>query len=728
MAPIPLRHKSRNLQAHRDPHGVPHVQAGSLPDALYALGYLHALDRPTQLLFGRAVAAGRGAELIADRPELFETDCFFRRMGLHLDLDRELGRLERSERTLIEGYCQGVNDGLAESGRTLPMWATGFRPEPWDAAAVMLVGRLLAFGGLVIGQLQSERLLMELIHAGVPDGALRELFSPRLDAADFDLLRRVQMSNQLSQRALELITDLPRLAGSNAWAVSPARSATGFALLASDPHLEVNRLPGIWYEASVRWPTGYLIGATLPGCPLFAVARNRSLAWGVTYMKGDTVDYFIEDCRRGGSTGWQYRRANGWHDFRLRHEPVLRKGLGPTELAVYENDVGTLEDDPSRHGAGMLLSVAWTGRSGGAAESMAAWLRLAQAPDVRHAMDVIRECAEPTLSFVLADRHGHIGLQGCGQFPVRRRPDDGLFPLPAWEEQNHWRGRLDPRWLPTAYDPPQGYVATANEAWNPPSGPLLVTQILPGYRKRRIDQVLQRMNIATLQDMQHLQYDVLSTQAEELLGRWLPLIPNPLRDRLARWDRRYSIDSREATLFHRFYIQLIVEVFGHEGSIGWKRILYLCTRAGYSMMVLQAADRLLMREDPSWIHHHDRQTIARRAAERVMGEQEQTWGEFNQFQFVDRFLGGRSVRRLLGIDSGRCAMPGCHATPFQGHVFRTAVREQTFAPSYHFVTDLGQDLVWTNLPGGPSESQFSPYYQSDLPLWKTGKYKRLAPE
>jgi penicillin amidase len=111
-----------------------------------------------------------------------------------------------------------------------------------------------------------------------------------------------------------------------------------------------------------------------------------------------------------------------------------------------------------------------------------------------------------------------------------------------------------------------------------------------------------------------------------------------------------------------------------------------------------------------------------------MGEEELTWGEFNQFRFVDRFLGHRSVRRLLGFDPGRCAMPGCHATPFQGHVFRTAVREQTFAPSYHFVTDLGQDLIWTNLPGGPSESQFSPYYQSDLALWKTGKYKRLAPE
>ena len=66
----------------RDPHGVPHIRADSWREALYGLGYMHALDRPTQMLFSRAVASGRAAELIADKPELLETDRFFRRVGL----------------------------------------------------------------------------------------------------------------------------------------------------------------------------------------------------------------------------------------------------------------------------------------------------------------------------------------------------------------------------------------------------------------------------------------------------------------------------------------------------------------------------------------------------------------------------------------------------------------------------------------------------------------------
>jgi penicillin amidase len=118
-----------------------------------------------------------------------------------------------------------------------------------------------------------------------------------LDGLDFEPLREVRIAQRLSDEALELLADLPRLAGSNAWAVSPARSATGHALPAADPHLEVNRLPPIWYEIALNWGDGeYALGATLPGCPIMAVGRTRNLAWGVTYMHADTSDFFIEDC------------------------------------------------------------------------------------------------------------------------------------------------------------------------------------------------------------------------------------------------------------------------------------------------------------------------------------------------------------------------------------------------------------------------------------------------
>ena len=65
-------------------------------------------------------------------------------------------------------------------------------------------------------------------------------------------------------------------------------------------------------------------------------------------MKGDTIDFFVEDCKPGGNSGWQYRREDEWHDFQLREESIELKGEDEPEiLPVYENSVG---DDRHRFG------------------------------------------------------------------------------------------------------------------------------------------------------------------------------------------------------------------------------------------------------------------------------------------------------------------------------------------------------------------------------------------
>ena len=120
MQAIPAKSARYEFTAERDENGVPHVHAPSWREALYAWGYLHALDRPTQLYFSRAVASGRATERIANKPELLEMDLFLRRAGLYRDLELEYKRLPAATREQLDWYCQGVNDGLLEAGRTLP--------------------------------------------------------------------------------------------------------------------------------------------------------------------------------------------------------------------------------------------------------------------------------------------------------------------------------------------------------------------------------------------------------------------------------------------------------------------------------------------------------------------------------------------------------------------------------------------------------------------------------
>lgn len=734
MKPIVLPKTQRKFSVARDSNGVPHITGATWLDALAGLGYMHAFDRGTQMFFARSVASGRAAEQIAARPEFMETDRFFRRIGLHRNLLEEVRLLDDRVFSQLTAYCEGVNDAMKGVGRSFPMWAVNFPLLPWNQQSILLVGKMLSFGGLAISQMQNERLLIELIHAGVNESLLRELFAPRLDNVDFAMVRQIKMSNQLSDEALALLIDLPRLAGSNAWAVSPRRSASGNALLASDPHLEVNRLPAIWYEAVLWWgdrAEHYVMGATLPGCPLFAIARTERLAWGVTYMKGDTIDYFVEDVRRGGDHGWQYRRGATWHDFAMREEIIAQKGGKSETLRFYESPQGVLEGEPAELGEGYQLALLWAGNLPGQGSSIAAWLNVVAAQSTEEGMAAAQTCSQPTLCWMFADRDGHIGLQSCGRFPNRGRGHFGLAPIPAWDERNHWKGWLDPSRLPKSYDPESGYLATANEEMNPPGLPMLVTQPLPDYRRRRIAERLQELSCATLKDMQDLQYDLVSIQARDMLQVFLPHLPTgPLKERLSKWDCHYDPNSREATLFHRLYIYVMIELLGTESGIGWRRMVYLSTRVGYSMMIVYTADRLLLDRTASPALNNDIERAIREAARKIMADPKADvpWSEVNGFHFADRFFGGRQVGRLLGFDSRRYPMPGNHATPFQGHVLQTATRESTFAPSYHFVTDLGTDEAWTNLPGGPSESRFSRWYKSDIGRWFSGEYKRLGLE
>ncbi len=731
MKKLRTKNARRKFRAVRDKNGVPHIEGDTQLACLYGLGYLHAIDRPTQMLFSRAVAQGRATERIADNTELLEMDQFFRRAGLYLGLQDETGKIDDAIFGQLTAYCEGLNDGMTESGRSLPMWATGFKPQPWTQEAVLLIGNLLSFGGLAIGQQQNERLLIELIQHGIDERRLRELFDPQLDQVDFELLRKVKMAHRLSDESLELIADLPRLAGSNAWAISPARSATGHALLAGDPHLEINRLPAIWYEAVLQWGDQYVMGATLPGCPLFGVARTNRLAWAVTYLKADTSDFFVEDCRRGGLTGWQYRRGEDWHDFLCRDEQIERKGGTTTSMPIYYNDVGTLECDPESAGEGQYLSVAWAGTAAGAGQAISTWLKLLGCQSTKQAMETVRDNPQPTLNWIFADRDGHIGKQASGWIPMRRAGQSGLAPASAADTENHWQGWHDAEALPRQYDPEEGFVASANENINSPGGPLYVTMQLPEYRYRRVNERLSELPLATIEDMQALQYDVVSLQARDLLAIILPNLPEgEFKKRLQEWPCTYTPESHEASLFQRLYRNILLEIFGQDsaehGGIGWRRMFYLGSRIGYSTMLLTAIDKLLQKETSHWWKHRDKGELIRRASERIKPKDEKSWSQVNAFRFTNRFFDGHRAGRLLGYRSAEMAMPGNHATPFQGHLFRSAKRESTFAPSYHFVTDLGSDEAWTNLPGGPSESRFSRYYKIDIPNWVAGQYKRLA--
>jgi penicillin amidase len=498
-----------------------------------------------------------------------------------------------------------------------------------------------------------------------------------------------------------------------------ARTASGFPILANDPHLEVNRLPAVWYEVVARTPDWWTIAETMPGLPAFIAGRNPDLAWGVTYSFLDGLDSWIERCREG-----RFQREDahgGWKPFARRVEIIRRKGRDPVEAVFWENDHGVLDGDPQTEG--MYLATRWSAADSGAA-SLSAFSGMWDARSVDEGRD-LRGRLETSWSWVFADRRGSIAFQMSGLLPRRRPGASGLGPLPGWDPANDWQGFADPAELPRCLDPEDGFFVTANHDLNA-FGRRPASSVAVGpYRADRIAELLRQRTGATVADMQSIQLDLCSKQAREFLAILRPRLPDTPEGRaLAGWDLRYDPSSRGAALFERFYRELHREVFGRNG-LDERALAHLEGETGVFTDFYHSFDRVLLSATSAWFGGEPREEIWRRAADRALTSPSRPWGAGRRVTMSHILFGGK-MPAFLGFDRGPFVLPGGRATVRQGQVYRSAGRVTTFAPSFRMVTDLGTDEVHTVLAGGASDRRFSRWYVSDLKRWLRGEYKTLA--
>ncbi|MEE2828507.1 MAG: penicillin acylase family protein, partial [Myxococcota bacterium] len=534
-----------------------HVCALQLPDLYWGMGYAHASDRSLQLLLTRILGQGRGSECLDNSDAMLEIDCFFRRMNWAGDLDEEVERLDKETLEVCETYCAGVNAALAGKG-PWELRLLGYRPEPWQVGDSLLLMRLIGWIGLAQSQGEIERLFMDLVQAGISDERVEDLFPGALAEVPRDLLERVQLGEGLIPEALTWLQAAPRAMASNNWVVSPERSASGHALLANDPHLEVNRLPSVWQELVLELPDRYVICGTMPGIPAAILGRTRELSWGVTYAFMDAVDSWIEDCREGC-----YRRGeDDWVPFVVRRETIVRKKKEPVELTLWENDHGLLDGDPRE--PGLYLSQKWSAGKGGA-RSLNAARRVFESSTVAEGMAVLGEI-ETAWSWVLADREGNIGFQMSGRMPLRPEGVSGLVPLPGWLPENDWQGFAAVDELPRVLNPPAGYIVTANQNLNHLGLRKPINAAMGSERADRIAQLLEEKPKLDLEDFKAIHYDLTSLQARTFIAAFGDILPEgPSRDELVGWDCRYDCDSLVAGLFEDFYTELRRRVFGGRG-------------------------------------------------------------------------------------------------------------------------------------------------------------------
>ncbi len=705
------------MKIRRDRRGVVHVEGKDLPDVFMGMGYAHGKDRALQLLLMRILGRGQGSEFLESSEEMLNIDIFFRKMNWTGHMTQEIEMLTPEAKNICGAYCEGVNLALSE-GIPWEFKLVGYHPDPWSIDDIFLFSRMMGYLTLAQSQGEMERFFVEAVQAGVPENKLQELFPGILGGLDIGLLKQVKLQERIVNPASLWNKPVPLMMASNNWVVSGKKTASGKPILANDPHLEVNRLPNVWYEIVLKTQHRYAMGASIPGAPGLPIGRNPNLAWGATYTFMDATDSWIEKCK----DGMFFREPGRWVPFKVRKEIIRRKKKPPHEIIFYENEHGVLEGNP--HEPGYYLSTAWAPAASGGV-TITNILNMWHARTVREGMELLGRL-ETSWNFVLADTDGNIGYQMSGMMPKRRDGISGFVPLPGWDPKNDWQGFEELEKLPRCYNPPQGYFVTANQDLNEFGKSSPINMPMGPYRADRIGGILEKNDHLTPGDIFRMHMDVYSTEAEMFMKILSPLLPPASSgDILKNWDLKYTPDSKGAWLFEQFYKALREEVFGKNG-FGEEVVRFMDEHTGLFNDFYLNFNRVMTAESSAWFKGLKREEIYKRAFDKIASLTPKAWGEDQQIMMTHIFFSGK-LPKWLGFDRGPITIIGNRATPHQGQIFESAGRKTSFAPSYRMVIDLGTDEVSSALAGGPSDRRFSKWYCSGLLGWIHGKYKTLSP-
>jgi len=706
-----------SIKIYRDKNGIPHIEAENQVDIYRGLGFLHASDRGMQMLLMRVLGRGRLSECLDSSDQSLITDKFFRKMNWHKNITENLNELTDFAKNVLDAYCEGVNEVFAKK-IPLEFKLLGYKPEPWLPEDIVIISRMIGYLTLSQSQDEMERLFVEMVQNDVPEALLQELFPGILGGLDIDLIKKVSLPETIVPSSSLWSIAIPRMMASNNWVISGKKTASGKAILANDPHLEVDRLPNVWYEVAAKVKDRYIIGASMPGASAFLIGRTPELAWGVTYAFIDCIDSWVEECKDG-----KYKRGDSWKDFTIRKEIIKRKKKDNVEVTFYETEHGVIDGDPTIDG--FYLSTKWTASESGV-KTFSNFLKMWDAHTVEEGMDYLGQ-VESFWSFVLADNKNNIGFQMSGLVPKRRDGVSGFVPLPGWDEKNDWQGIESHKDLPQILNPEKGFFVTANHDLNEYGKVNPSNMPMGSYRADRINDLLSKKDDFSPKDVFEMHYDVYSKQAEIFMKILKPLLPDTEQGKiLSEWNYEYSLDSKGAFLFEEFYKGICLEVFGKNG-MGEGVIDFFANETGVFIDFYKNFDRILLAETSAWFNGKTREEIFTSVADTYLQVKPKQWGETRKVLFEHILFEGK-LPKFLGFDKGPHSLRGGRATIHQGQIYRTANRGTTFFPSFRTVTDFAQDETYTNLAGGPSDRRFSKWYASDLKNWLNGTYKTIKPD
>lgn len=556
--------------------------------------------------------------------------------------------------------------------------------------------------------------------------------------------------------------------GSNNWVVAPSRSASGRALLANDPHLGIS-MPSIWFINGMHCrsvdgdcPVD-VAGVSFPGTPSVVLGHNGRIAWGATNAGPDVQDLFIEKADPNDPDRYLFRGQS--LPFTTRTELIRVAGADPISLEIRETEHGPIVNDIDERLAALpdLYSVRWTATAD-VDTTLEAFLLLNTArgwDDFRAALERFQA---PSQNFVYADVDGHIGYQMPGWIPVRAQAGDGNRPVPGWDGEHEWVSRIPYDELPSLFDPPDGWIVTANNAVVDAGYPYRIsTDWDPGDRATRI---LQRLEEAaadggvSADELSSIQMDNLLLRADRSIRLFANAGPatddgRRVLDRIRSWDHRCDQGSLGCAAYLAFEYRVLRAIF--DDDLGDLAREYVGQPTSWELL-----QRLLADERNAWwddVRTPERETAATIIASALdeagaelrdsLGgaDSRWTWGRLHHATFREPTLGSSGIGPLSWyLNDGPHQVAGAAGAvnntyyrmsagypdtddPGAGGGDLADVFEVTNLPSYRLTIDMGlldraRIVITTGNGGNPGDRHYADMVGSWIdgdtyPLWWT---------
>ena len=769
---------AQSVVVRRNPLGMPLIETTTFHDALFALGYVHAADRLSQMVGMRLLAQGRLAEM--NGPGMLEIDRFMRTVNLRAQAELLYKNASPRIKKFFEVYARGVNAYLFRYQDKLPMdlAESGYRPAYWQPEDSVLLFCLLNFGLSV--NLQEEIAALRLVDKVGADKLAWLLPSypdEPLPFEEAEKLRGLSLSGQIP--GLAAVNDaagqvaalnMLGVAASNNWAIAPQNSRSGKSLLANDTHLPLS-MPSVWNFVQIRSPKFQAAGVSIAGVPAVVAGFNGKLAWGMTMVMGDNQDLFLEKLKREGDR--LYYMADGkWQPARERQETFFIRGQRPIRETIWETRHGPLLNSalgerkmplqplPLSSGYGLALRNI----QAEADRSLDAFFDLSRAQSVEQAFEATREVRAMALNILFADAR-HIGWQVTGRYPNRKQ-GTGLVPSPGWDGAYDWDGYADPMLHTYDQDPMQGWLGTANHRTVPRGyGMQLSNSWFYPERAERIAQ-LAGAGRHDQKSMIAMQYDQTTPFAGKLQAMFdAPGMAEPLKQaiaalpaaerakaeeayqRLMAFDGRMAATSADAALYSAFLQEsaraTFLDELGPDTSPAWQALVDTANNS-YSAQ----ADHLLGRDDsPFWddvqtAQKEDKPAIMARSLasavtylEARLGANRSAWqwGKLHQYRWTSNaskmapYLSAsqRSGIQSIGsyLDRGPYPAGGDHGTLNVAAYEWGNDFDVWLIPAMRIVVDFGlpEPMIGVN-SSGQSGNPASRHYADGIEAWLKGGY------